>query len=845
MSNLFCRLGVASLLLLFGSLAEAQAVPTPAQAQQMLRTDPTLITRLQQMMLQSGLTPEQVRDRLKAQGYPDDLLDQYLPGARPDTTLVPGDNVFAAVRALGFGDSLAIDSMRAAVKMRQKTRNQVDSAFLDTLQRALKNDSTANAIRAILKSRDLQRQQLDSGFKIFGLDLFAEGSNLFEASATGAADPNYRFGTGDQLTLILTGDIQRTIPLTVNHDGFVVVPDVGRVDVAGKTRSQLEDALYRQLGRVYSGVRRDASATTRFYIDVAQVGANQIFVNGDVRHPASYRVSRAGTVMTALYMAGGPTENGSMRNVMVRRNGQVIGTLDVYDYALRGDASRDIRLENGDIVFVPPRGGQARVAGFVLRPATYEVKSGETVADLIRMAGGFAESADARRLQIQRIVPATERGPSGSDRKVIDVPAELFATAPILGGDLVVVHDVAKRVGNQVKVLGNVWSAGPLGFTPGMTLYDALRRAGGLKPDSYLGQVLVSRLRADSTREMLRTAVFDTVGRPVENLRLADGDEVTVFSTTEFRPTRYITVGGAVRKPGRVPFAEGMTLRDAVLLAGGLQEGALLSEAEVARLPESRAAGVTATTRTVALDSSYLFERGVDGRVFAPPGVAVPRSSAPPVVLQPYDAILIKRQPEWQLQQSVSVQGEVRYPGDYSITRKTETLSDIIARAGGLTEAAYAGGIVFVRKRGSIGRIGVDLPAVLRDSGYVDNLQLVDGDSVFIPRFAPVVTVRGSVNSPVGVAYVAGADLDYYVRSAGGPTPKGDERRAYVTQPNGKVEARYQHWYGSSYKPKPQPGSTVVVPEKDPADRRDWAQIATTVTSILGSLVAIFAIVKR
>jgi len=263
----------------------------------------------------------------------------------------------------------------------------------------------------------------------------------------------------------------------------------------------------------------------------------------------------------------------------------------------------------------------------------------------------------------------------------------------------------------------------------------------------------------------------------------------------------------------------------------------------VAHLPETRGAGVTAITRLVALDSSYLFERGANGHVIADGGTR--SASAPEILLQAYDAVLIKRQPEWQLQQTVAVRGEVKYPGNYSLKTKTERLSDIIARAGGLTSSAYADGIVFVRRQNEVGRIGVDLPAVLRDPKNVDNLALFDGDSIFIPQYAPVVAVRGAVNSPVGVAYVAGANMDYYIRAAGGPTPRGDDDHAYVTQGNGKVESRHRYFVWWSSQPVPQPGATVVVPTKDPTNRRDWATIAAVATSILGPIVTIFAIVHK
>ena len=535
-----------------------------------------------------------------------------------------------------------------------------------------------------------------------------------------------------------------------------------------------------------------------------------------------------------------------MRRVEVRRNGQVAATLDVYDYALHGDASKDIRLENGDIVFVPPRGGEVRIAGAVMRPATYELKSGQSLAEAIDMAGGFTPAADRRRIQVERIVPPDTRGSSGTDRRMADFSAELLSTAPALGGDIIRVVEVPNRVASRVNVRGSVWTPGALGFAPGMTLFDALRRAGGLRPDSYLGEVQVTRLRPDSTRAMLRSAILDTVGHPSTNFELADGDEITVFSTTDMRPVRYVTVGGAVKRPGtRVDFREGMTLKDAVLLAGGLQEGALLTEAEIARLPKIAERESPRSRRryrsTRATYSSAVRKDAMSDR----PGVMVGTGKADPEILRPYDAITIKFQPGWQLQQTVTLVGEVKYPADYSLVSRTERLSDLLARAGGLTPSAYPNGIVFVRKRDGVGRIGIDLPDVLRDANSVDNLRLVDGDSIFIPKFTQVVIVRGAVNAPVGVAYVDGANIDYYLRSAGGVMRTGDHGRAYVTQPNGKVATLHRRLLFWESKPKPLPGSTVMVPTRDPTDRREWLPIATAVTSILGTLVTLAAILKR
>jgi polysaccharide biosynthesis/export protein len=836
----------AALLLVLALPAVAQTQPTPAQAQALLQAGPNLVGRLQAQLQASGLTPEQVKARLRAQGYSENLLDSYLVGGAADSTAIPGDDVFAALRSLGIADS-TVESLRGDARNRRRVESGLDSAFLDTIARAARNDSVAAAIRRLLRSRNADA---DSGFTIFGLDLFRKETSQFDATLAGPVDPTYRFGAGDRLVLILTGDVQSAYPLEVTREGAVLIPNVGQVQVAGLTKAQLDEVLFARLGRVYSGVRRGPGATTQFSVNVSRVGTNQVIVTGDVVQPNSYAVSRAGTAMDALYKAMGPTENGSLRNIQIRRGATTVAVLDVYDYLVRGDASANVRLEHGDVVFVPPHGRRARVVGAILRAATYELKPGETVADLIRMAGGMKATADPGRVQIERILPPEQRTSLGATRKVIEIPRQAFAQnpvteTPIEDGDIVRVGVVPNRVAARISVTGNVWSAGFIGFTPGMTLTDALRRAGGLRPDSYLGQVQISRVRPDSTFMMLSAQLRDTIGSTVGNVPLTDGDEIRVFSLSEFRAQRYVTVSGAVRKPGRIPYREGMTMRDALLQAGGLQESALLTEAEIARMPENRAGGVTATTTRVSLDSTYLFDRTADGRYLGPPGMPAPSAQAPDVPLRPYDNILILRQPDWALQRTVVVQGEVNYPGRYTIRNKSERLLDLIERAGGLTSDAYANGVEFFRQRDNVGRIGVDLSAVIRDKKSVENLLLFDGDSIFVPVFSGIVQMSGEVNSPVAVAYRPGADIDYYVRAAGGGTPKADVGRAYVRQPNGKVESKNRRLGIIASTPNPEPGSTVVVPLADPSQRRDYAAILQVIGSILGSVVAIAAILKR
>ena len=284
-----------------------------------------------------------------------------------------------------------------------------------------------------------------------------------------------------------------------------------------------------------------------------------------------------------------------------------------------------------------------------------------------------------------------------------------------------------------------------------------------------------------------------------------------------------------------------MTVRDLILQAGGLQESALLTEAEVARMPDTRADGRTASTLRVPMDSSYLFERSPDGRYIGPPGLPSAVGGTRETVMQAYDNLLILRQPDWELQRSVYVGGEVKFPGSYTLVRKSERLSDVIQRAGGLTNEAYADGVNFSRHRNQVGRIGVDLPSVLKDPKEQDNIILFDGDSITIPRYDAVVRVAGAVNSPTSLPYVRGRDMNYYIRAAGGGRLDADLGRTYVTQPNGRVDAVSRRFLLPDGQPTPRPGAVVTVPQRDRTERQDTLAARTQIAAIIGTFAAVLA----
>ena len=712
-------------------------LPPPGQAAQALQNavqaNPSLANLITAKLQASGMTPDQIRARLSAAGYSPNLLDSYMPGAQvAGQNLNPGSQELGAVQALGL-PPLVISAGTLAV---------------DT--------------GVIARAARLAAESLSTGNYVFGVDVFSRTQTLFMPLLSGPVPPDYQVGPGDELVLILTGEVELSYDLPVTREGFIVVPQVGQIYVANQTLDQLRDVLYTRLGRVYSGVKRGAKASTQFSLSVANVRANQIYVVGEVNQPGAYQISALGTVLSALYAAGGVTRNADLRSIKIQRAGKPIAAFDLYDYLLQGDSRSDIRLQTGDVVFVGIHGTRAQITGAVKRPAIYELTGNESLEDLVRDAGGFQPNAARRRISIYRILPFPRTPPGPLNRTTIDV-------------------------------------ALPLG------------------PDS-------------------------TVEIPA--IALIAGDSVVIDSVGSLEHSLYVGVAGMVRKPGAYAWSPGMTLRDLILLARGPSVGADLNEAEIARLPANRTQGELATTLRVPLDSSYLLERDSTGHYVGAPGVPFPAPGRPEVILSPYDNVLIFRQPDFELQRTVTIAGEVRFPGTYSLRSKTERLADLVQRAGGLTSQAYAEGIRFLRATNSVGRINVNLPTALRDTTSRANLILQPYDSVFIPEFEPTVKVAGAVNAPGSVLWAPGQSLSDYISAAGGYSYAADGGKVSVRYANGEVKTASHFLFFHSL-PTPGPGSEITVPNRDLSHPTDYVALFGSIAQVLASTIAIVALATK
>lgn len=816
-------------------IARAQlpkATPVDSQAAQSLQSaasqNPGLAAQITQRIQQSGMTPDQIRALLQSKGYPSTLLDAYMPGATQKAgaaPLQPGAAELSAIQALGL-PPIGVT---------------VQSLPLDT-----------GLIHAVTP----QAQQPES-LAVFGVDVFKRTTTQFLPMLTGPVPADYKLQPGDNLVLILTGDVQNAYPLQVTREGFILIPQVGQVYVSGLTLDQLRDLLYTRLGRVYSGVKHGPTATTHFDISVASVGAAQVYVVGEVNQPGAYQVSALGTVLTALYAAGGVTNRADVRDILVRRNGKVISHFDLYGYLLHGDTEGDIRLETGDVIFVGVHGTRATVQGAVVRPDIYELKRNETVRDLIADAGGFKADAALQRISIQRVLPPEQRTSEGAQKVTIDVPLakpdsgdpllDVIPPFPIENGDVVTVDSLSDAHRDYVTIQGNVYLPGQFGFTAGMRLSQLVARAGGLKPDTYLRRALIARLDpVDSLRYQV------AVGLPADRTRpwaddpvLRDYDVVTVFGRSEMRDSLYVTVHGMVNKPGTYLWRKNMTLKDLMLDALGPKVGADLNYAEVARLPPNREGGRIATIIRAPMDSTYIFDRDSLGQPIGPPGLPFKARGTPPFPLKPYDVVTILKQPDFQFQRTVKIVGQVRYPGTYALKTKGDRLAALIARAGGLTTRAYPGGVRFTRALDSVGRINIDLDNALRDTLSSDDIVLQPGDSIDVPEFEPSVQVTGAVNSPGSVLWKRGAGLDYYVSAAGGTSRYAITSRIAVHYADGSVQTVHSSWVFFHSRPAPGPGSTVVVPARAPNEGTNYVALFGSIAQVLASTMAIILVITK
>lgn len=699
-----------------------------------------------------------------------------------------------------------------------------------------------------------------AALKPFGYDLFAEYPLTFAPLTNVPVPSDYIVGPGDVLDVLLYGSQNHAYQMVVGRDGQVNFPELGPINVGGQLFSGVQAAIESRVAHQMIGVH--ASVT------MAMTRSIQVFVMGDAFDPGSYTVSGLGTITSALYAAGGIRKTGSLRNIELKRNGVIVRKLDLYDLLLRGSTADDAKLLQGDVVFVPPVGPIVAIDGQVERPAIYETKNETTPAQIVALAGGMMPNADTSKATLTRILP--------NGRRVV-LPLDLTAGGVAEGlrnGDIIYIPRLRPTLDSAVVLQGHVYTAGPYAYTEGMRLTDVISSVDDLKPGSDLHYILIRReLPPDRHVVALSADLAAALAAPGSSadVPLMPRDQITVFDLSSSRdrivqpilddlrmestaeqPQQVVSVQGRVNVPGQYPLEPGMTVADLIRAGGGLADAAYLGKAELTRYVVGP--GGTRHTQIFDLDLAQALQGN-------------PRAD---LRLEPYDVLSIEEVSQWADQESVTLRGQVRFPGTYTI-RPGETLKSVIERAGGLTQYAFPQGAVFTRvelkereqeqmdqltarmkvelgvlalravvstggsnagsastnslimgkallqeiqSEKAVGRLVINLRRVTREPiDSPDDVVLRGGDELLVPKYEQEVTVIGEVQDPTSHLYNPNLSRDDYIRQSGGLTSEADAKRVYIVRADGSVIANEgSRWFNRGSNVQVEPGDTIVVP---------------------------------
>ena len=684
--------------------------------------------------------------------------------------------------------------------------------------------------------------------KIFGFEIFNNSVISFAPNFRIATPVGYILGPDDEINISIYGYQEAKYSLTVSPEGDINIPYVGVVYVAGLTIEQASAKIKSKLASAgYSNIR---TGLTKVNVAVGRIRSIKVTVLGEAKTPGGYNLPSLATAFNALYLSGGPNEIGSMRNIEIIRNGKVISRLDIYDILVKGDRSGDVSLRDQDIIRIPTYDVRVSITGQVKRTGLFEMMPGETFQDLLNFAGGFSDTAYTASVTAYK---ATD-----IEKRIIDIDKSEFATYKPGRAESYVVKKLIERFTNRVSIAGAVYMPGDYELTAGMTLKDLLVKAQGLKENAYADRGLILRQGNDLMPEYLSFNPSQVMQSASGSIPLRRNDSVIVSSIAELRDSQLVSITGEVRRNGAFRYAENITLKDLVLMAGGFTDAAIPQRIEVARR-------IKKDTFSVAdIQIAEVFEINSADDL---------ETKAGDVKLQPYDAVIVRRNPGFQPQVNVRVEGEVVFPGTYGLRNKNERVSDVIKRAGGLTLRAYEQGVyisrinkksiinevnnqkltklqsqfkdttVTVREEVNrlVDNIAINLNSILKTPGGKEDVLMEEGDVLTIPKEKMEVRISGEVLFPTRVVFENRMNLKDYISRAGGFTDDSRKARVYVLQPNGNAE-RTRHFLFFRNYPDVTPGSEIIVPKQREVERRRMSTgevigISTALAALGGVLI--------
>lgn len=684
--------------------------------------------------------------------------------------------------------------------------------------------------------------------RIFGATLFNNSKISFEPSQAVATPRNYVVGPNDEIHIDVFGLSEATYDLTVNKEGNIRIPNAGVVQVSGITLEESEKAIKKKLTNIYNSI---SSGQTSVSVSINKIRSIKVFIMGEVNTPGSYTLTSVSSVFNALNACGGPSENGTMRNIKVIRSGKEIATVDLYEFLTQGFMPSNTTLQDQDVIQVPTYKSRVTVNGEVKREGIYELKPGETLKTLIDYCGGFNDEAYTDRISVTRNI--------NGEKSVADVSKELFGMFTPSSGDVYQVGRMLEKYSNRVQILGNVYRPGVYALDEHMSLKDLVMKANGLTEDAFMESATIVRLQEDLSPSIISFSVKDLMEGNF-NIELQKEDVVTIGGKKEFEFKKKVSVYGRVIAPGDFPYYENATLRDMLFLAKGFQEDANTEKIEVVRMVK---------------DSTILKKGNKKNEIFELSLGRDLQGADGDFKMMPNDQITIRSLEGYEQLGTVQIIGEVKQPGVYAITKKTEKISNILARANGITQFAYPQGGFLLRssnrteaeKRRDIkiiemlnnveddeslskiqkelearqDLVGIQLDKIIKHPGEEESdLVVENGDVIFVPQTMQTVTIAGSIQVP-GKEVFSSKNLRKYVRGAGGFTGKAKKKSTYVAYPSGRISSTKHILWIKNY-PAVEPGSHIYIPEKPKKDN-DGKETTTFLVTIMSSMISMASVV--
>ncbi len=684
--------------------------------------------------------------------------------------------------------------------------------------------------------------------RIFGYEMFSGSAESFSAVMEATPPPDYKLGPGDNVLVNVWGRVDMQLDLTIDRDGKVFIPKVGEVVGRGLTLDSFKERMDKAFSKSYSGYQLS--------VTLGKIRRIKIFIYGEVKRPGGYTTSSLSTLFNALYLAGGPSDTGSLRKIKHIRNNKVIREIDLYQFLLHGDNSQDAELSSGDVVFVPVVGPRVTISGEVKRSAAYEILGGEKLHDLIELAGGSTAEAFLEKVELDRI--------SLDDSRIIKNIDLLNGYDPatddmvtLRDGDIVKIPSLFDRRKNTVTITGQVKHPGRFGLTGSMRVSDLIDGGEQVLADAFLDRANLFRTWPDLSREILTVDISDILnGGDSTNYLLEELDSLVIYSQEQIKRDLKVSINGPVKSPGEYEYFQNMRLSDLIFLAGNPLKQSYLLRAEIARLNPGRPADMLYANLEAVLQN---------------------RGGETDILLHEDDIVYLREIPGWRVGENVTIEGEVEFPGKYSIIDEDERLTDLIERAGGCTSDAFIDGLVFVRGSisehiergelrailasteetlldslnrpipklntdldlGRVDRIIIDTKRLIRDENCPDNIVLRQGDYVFIPPVPSGIQVIGAVASSGTITFQKRKNARHYINEAGGFTNNANNKELRLVKANGRIFSGKK-----CFNRTVEPGDMVIVPYKLKRDNY-WMRSTASVAGILASLATTILIIDR